>query len=109
MKKYARTKSGAIWELVDGVYKKPGVANYVNPDSDSIVATDDNIRNLIMPGDLIRFMAGHARTIRQEEMLELEDGHISPLLKICEIYTQCAPKMDFVLQAFDHNGLWIVK
>ena len=108
MKKYIRTESGDFWELKEvGYYHKPDCASVVPAYAEYITASADEIYQLIKPGDLVQFRAGHARVMEDKDILN--DGYVSSMLKIKAVYTQCEPYGTFTVQAIDFNGLWIIK
>ena len=117
MEKFVRTKSGDIWELVNGVYRKPGVANYLEPGDESIIDRETEMYRLIKPGDLVIFTCGLGRIIEEKDMIHSVDlktgltdekACVSSMLKIDKIFTTY-DGTKYQIQARNHNGLWIVE
>jgi len=99
--RFIRTMSGDIWELDrnTGNYRKPNCSTVVELDNESVVASSDQIKNLIRENDLI--LSIHGKRIHsvsnKVQSQSFKDG-----VTMLFIYNNC--KQGFFLTATREKG-----
>lgn len=103
-KRFIRTSSGDFWELrKDGTYTKPNCATVIVPtlEFDCVVASADDVRDLIKDGDLVQYNNGSVELVKNANFDRKE---------VYAIYTQNTRFGNFEIKAIHSiDGFWILR